>query len=77
MLKSKQRRAVVYGEKVGKFTRLPVQKTKLRAIRKSKWVCEGGPMHRETLMLTTSHTLPFTLNGQTGRYKNGKWETLQ
>lgn len=34
----------------------------------------GGPLDGQTLFLSCKGTLPFTLNGQTGRYdSNNNW----
>lgn len=38
--------------------------------RKTKHVMHGGPLGGQTLYLTSPGTLPFTLNGETGRYDN-------
>lgn len=46
--------------------------TPIRAVR-----LFGGPLHGKTIALTDpSCTLPFTLNGKTGRYKNGVWASV-
>ena len=45
------------------------------SVRKSPYKLEGGPMHGQTIWLTSGGTLTFTLHGQTGRYDTeGRWQ---
>jgi hypothetical protein len=49
-------------------------KSKLTIGPKTKYLCLDGPLAGKTLTLSTPNTLPFTLNGVTGRYKGGIME---
>lgn len=53
--------------------RLPNLKTKKTKGRKRPIKCQDGPLIGHTLWLTESETAVFTIKGQTGQYKEGKW----
>ena len=45
------------------------------SVRKRPYKLEGGPMHGQTIWLTSGGTLTFTMRGQTGRYDiEGRWQ---
>lgn len=61
---------------VGAKMRVLVRRVSKRLTRKAV-KCMHGPLSNCTLRLDVNggyHTLPFTLNGESGRYVNGIWE---
>ena len=50
-------------------------KKRLSKGKRLKFVLYGGPWNGETLYLHSPGTLPFTVNGESGRYnEKGFWE---
>jgi hypothetical protein len=46
-----------------------------KTVKKSRFECKDGPYQGAILMLTDGATAVFTINGQTGRYNNGEWQS--
>ncbi len=54
-----------------------MRKRAVRAGSKTPHVMEGGPWDGKVLRLHTPGTLPFTVQGQTGRYnEKNRWVAL-
>lgn len=69
----RSRNNTVYTGKVG----APIRKTrpKKTTVKKVRYICKDGPMKGYSLMLADDGaTAVMSINGQVGRYNQGKWE---
>lgn len=70
---------VVYSGKVGAKMRPASAKPRAKPVQRERMGCIDGPLAGQTLLVekhTGASTLPFTLNGRSGRYVAGRWQAL-
>ena len=58
-----------------KKVRKPNARTAVPKTKKSFFECIGGPYNGKHLFLTDGNTLPFTINGQSGKYMSSTHST--